>query len=416
MQGIIDWLKPSYQTNPTKFLIYRVFYNFMLFNPVWVIFIQRKFDLSLTQITLVDTAFWFTMALTEIPTGAAADTLGRRGSQLIGMVLATGSILLFAFAPSYPWLLIANSLWAFAFTFISGAELAFLYDSMQVIGRGEDYPKFRGTLSAVAMSTIAVSSALGGWIGEYNLRATFVGTAICMAFGTVFLALLKEPPREEDPGDQTPLTYRETLSISLTAIKAESELRYALLYISILPVMGAAIRITFIQPHALALGLPISALGILALGIRAFQILGASSVNLVIKVFGEWKWVVLSAVFTVAGLLALGSIVSLVGIILFAISGFAHAASAPLAEKMVLRHTPPKVRATILSIASFLYRLILAAAEPGIGFVGDRYGLPDAFFLMSVVFGIGLLFLLWGWHRARTKSRHSSSSLQSPGQ
>lgn len=401
MKKIYGWLKPSYQSNPSKFFIYRILYNFMVFMPVWVIYVQDRYDLSLTQITLIDTAFWLTMAVTEIPTGAVADTVGRKASQFIGTILAAGALLLFALAPSYPILLIANSLWAFALTFVSGAELAFLYDSMQVLDRKDEYPKYRGILSAAVMSAIALSSLLGGVIGQISLLTTFLVSAGCLTAGALITLLFKEPPRDTENESNNALTYKETLSISFDAIKKEKELRYALLYISFLPVMGATIRITFIQPHALKIGLPISVLGLLAFGIRGFQILGASSVKFIMDTFDEWKWLILAGLITFGGLLALGAFNSLWGIAFFALSGFARSATSPLAEKMVLRHTPAPCRATILSIASFLYRLLLAAVEPGIGLIGDHWGLPTAFLVMAVVFGISMLLILIGWNRVR---------------
>jgi MFS family permease len=114
----------------------------MLFMPVWVIFLQQKHNLSLTQVSLLDSAFWLTMVLTEMPTGVVADTLGRKNSQIIGMILSTSALLLFGFAPNYPLLILANSFWAFAITFISGADLAFLYETL---------PKTRPKPLALAM-------------------------------------------------------------------------------------------------------------------------------------------------------------------------------------------------------------------------------------------------------------------------
>jgi hypothetical protein len=80
MQSIKRFFIPSYEGNIPKFFIYRILYNFMLFLPVWVIFMQDKFGLNLTEVTLNDSAFWITMALTEVPTGAVADTWGRKQS------------------------------------------------------------------------------------------------------------------------------------------------------------------------------------------------------------------------------------------------------------------------------------------------------------------------------------------------
>ena len=185
MPAINAFFVPSYKGNIPKFFAYRILYNFMLFLPVWVIYMQGKFGLTLTEVTLNDSAFWLTMALTEVPTGAVADTWGRKQSQLIGMVIATGSILLFALAPTYPLVLLGNSLWAFGITFISGADLALLYDTLRELGQEADYPKYRGRLQAIVLVSIAVSSVLGGVIGEFSLISTFTITAGLMAVATL---------------------------------------------------------------------------------------------------------------------------------------------------------------------------------------------------------------------------------------
>ena len=132
-------LTPSYESNIPKIFVYQVLNNFMLFLPVWVIYLQRKFNLSLTEVTFNDSAFWLTMALTEVPTGAVADTWGRKQSQLIGLGIVTVSVLGFALAPVYPLVLVANSLWAIGITFISGADLALFYDTLRALGREAEY-------------------------------------------------------------------------------------------------------------------------------------------------------------------------------------------------------------------------------------------------------------------------------------
>ena len=230
MQSIKAFITPSYESNIPKFFIYRALYNFMLFLPIWVIYLQKRHGLSLTQVTLLDSAFWLTMVISEVPTGAVADTFGRKQSQLIGMLLATGSILLFGLAPNYGLLILANSIWAVAITFISGADIAFFYDTLRELGREDEYPKYRGWLSAIVLGSIAVSSLLGGFIGEINLIATFLITAGIMVIGIVFLLLLKEPPLEVDHKTGQQLSYRQTLQVAFSAIRQHPGLRFVLVY------------------------------------------------------------------------------------------------------------------------------------------------------------------------------------------
>jgi MFS family permease len=398
MSTLTAFFVPSYKGNIPKFFAYRILYNFMLFLPVWVIYMQGKFDLTLTEVTLNDSAFWLTMALTEVPTGAVADTWGRKQSQLIGMVIATGSILLFALAPTYPLVLLGNSLWAFGITFISGADLALLYDTLRELGQEADYPKYRGRLQAIVLVSIAVSSVLGGVIGEFSLVSTFTITAGLMAIATVLVALLKEPPREPDPATGQNLSYLETLKVTWIAIKSHPSLRYALLYSNLLPMLVSAIQVTFMQPHAVGIGLPIAALGVIALGLRASQIVGSLNASKVLAHFGEWGWLRIAPWIVFVGLVSLGLLNSVWGIAIFALTGFATSLTSPLVESIILKQSPGSVRATILSVDSLIFRILLALIGPLIGVVADHFSLSTAFIGTGIGFGLAMLALtiLWG--------------------
>ena len=399
MQAIRNFVTPSYESNIPKFFICRAIYNFMLFLPVWMIFLKEEHGLSPTESTLLNSAFWLTMVLTEILTGAVADTIGRKHSQVIGMALVAGSLLLFGLAPNYPLLILANSLWAFAITFISGADMAFFYDTLWTLGRADEYPKLRGQLSAVVLTAIAVSSALGGLLGEISLRATFTVTSGLMVVGLLFALWFKEPPRESDPNTGEKMSYGRTLRVAFDAIKENVGLRYGLAYSSLYLLVPAAIRVTFIQPHTIDIGLPIAALGFISLGLRAFQVLGASYAGKTVKRLGEWKLLWITPLMATAGVLAMAGIQSWVGIGLFGVTGFLTAATSPTVENIINRQTPSAVRATILSVDSLLFRLMTAILEPGVGVVGDAYGLSTAFIMIAIVFGLMIFAVLVGWRK-----------------
>jgi MFS family permease len=388
----------SYEGNIPKFFVYRALYDFLLLMPIWVIFLQDKHGLSLTEVTIIDFAFWMSIVLTEVPTGAVADTLGRKLSQFIGLALSAASILLFALAPTYPLLLVGNSLWAIAITFVSGADMAFFYDTLRELGREDEYPKLRGQLSAVALTSMGVSSALGGLVAEYDILLPFIISAGIMVVASLLVLSLKEPPREPDEETGEALSYLGTLQTALRAIRQHSGLRYALLYSSILPLMGMAIRIIFIQPYAVAIGMPLAGLGFLVFGLRGVQVVGAANAGRVEKRLGEWNLVRLAPVVTFIGLLAIGLFDSMLGIVIFGLTGFITAVSGPLLERIILRQSPGSVRATILSVESLIARLLIAVLEPGIGLIADSYSLTTAFKVMAIghIVVLVLVVLLWG--------------------
>jgi hypothetical protein len=93
-----------------------------------------------------------------------------------------------------------------------------------------------------------------------------------------------------------------------------------------------------------------------------------------------------------------------VGIAIFAPTGFFTAVALPAIETVINRQTPSAVRATILSVDSLLFRLLTALLEPGVGLIGDSYGLGTAFMGMAVIFGILMSLLLLFWGRVRTRA------------
>ncbi len=398
MHNLLAFLRPSYQSNLAKFFIAHALFNAYFFLPIWAIFVQRRFDASLTQITLIDFAFWISMALTEVPTGAVADTFGRKHSMIVGVLLSMVTASLFGLAPNYTWLLVANSLWAISFTFMSGADLAFLYDTLRELQREEEYPRFRGWALALDIGATGVGGALGAYLATWNLALPFVLYTLLQIPTALLVLSYKEPPRQADGATGQILGYRETIAVTYQAILNRPNLRYVLLYSNLVPVAGMAITITLIQPHAIALGIPLAALGILTMLISLVRVLGSLSSHRIAERLGSWRWLRLAPFLVVAGLLGLG-VGSLASLGLFALTVFASPAVRPLIENIMLRQSPGSVRATILSVDNLIFRLLLAFLELAAGYIGDLFGLPAAFTSMALVVGIALGLVLWFWQR-----------------
>jgi MFS family permease len=127
--------------------------HFGLITAMWVIFLQQQHGLSLTQVTFVDVAFWIAVTLGEVPTGVVADIMGRRTSLGIGTALMGVSILAWAFAPTVPLIILTYAALAVGSTFLSGAEDAFLFETLQITRRASEYTRLAGRVSASRLGT-----------------------------------------------------------------------------------------------------------------------------------------------------------------------------------------------------------------------------------------------------------------------
>src|SRR5262245_46514321 len=131
----------AYRANIPRFYLYRLADGFQLWVPIWVVYLQQQRGLSLAQVTLLDGPFWVAMVLAEVPTGAIADHWGRKQSLLLGALSYTVAIFIFGISTTF-WLLLGSYLvWAVAMTLQSGADTAFLYDTLAELGRDREFRK-----------------------------------------------------------------------------------------------------------------------------------------------------------------------------------------------------------------------------------------------------------------------------------
>src|SRR5215468_6485548 len=93
-----------YVANVHRFFAYTALkgLGFGLFAATWVIYLQQQRHLGLAAAATIDVAFFVAAAVSELPTGILADTLGRRRSVAIGMALMSISAAAWALAPTLP--------------------------------------------------------------------------------------------------------------------------------------------------------------------------------------------------------------------------------------------------------------------------------------------------------------------------
>ena len=397
MHKLKSILTPSFQNNIPKLFVFYALYNAMFFTPIWVIYLQQVHGLTLTQVTFVDVSNWFTALLFSLPLGVIADSFGRKRSMMVSLIFAATASILFVVAPSFPILIVAMVLFSLGFSFMFGALLSLFYDSLKQLGREDDYTRQRGWLSAVMFGSAAVSSAVGGILGDIDLRLPFLAYAGLCIFTFLLLFSIKETPYEPHPETGERISYRLALSTTFQAIKQNPNLRYVLLYSSLIPLAAVMLGNVFMQPYAVSIGFSIGALGWIIFGMHAVRMVGSYSASALVKTFGEWRWLRFVPLLVVFGTLGLSLINSWLGIAVFALVGFGATATRPLIETLILRNAPGTVRSTILSIDMMIFNLFIVLVEPGLGLIGDRWGLPVTFLVMTgfSLITLGLVVIFW---------------------
>ena len=122
--------KKNLQSNIKKFYLFQLVSGMMFFLPIVVLFWQDN-GLSLTQIMILQSMFSIVVVLLEVPTGYLADIFGRKTSIIGGSFFSAFGIIAYSLSHSFYQFLIAEILWAISMSLLSGADSAFIYDTLK---------------------------------------------------------------------------------------------------------------------------------------------------------------------------------------------------------------------------------------------------------------------------------------------
>src|SRR6478752_5505210 len=91
-------IEPDLSGNPRRFVLFTVFYNARAYYPVLAV-LFLDLGLTLDQFVLLNLIWAATIFLFEVPSGALADTVGRRKLLIFAASLMIMEMLCLLFAP-----------------------------------------------------------------------------------------------------------------------------------------------------------------------------------------------------------------------------------------------------------------------------------------------------------------------------
>ena len=147
-------------------------------------------ELDPLQLVLVGTVLEATIFVFEIPTGVVADVYSRRLSTIIGTALTGLAFLIEGSFPVFGAVLVGQVLWGLGYTFISGAQDAWIADEVGPDRVGPLYLRGTQLFEVGALAAIPLSVALG----QLSLNLPFqVGGIIFLGLaGFLWLVMSEE--------------------------------------------------------------------------------------------------------------------------------------------------------------------------------------------------------------------------------
>lgn len=351
-------------------------------DAVWVALLAAR-GFSLWEIGLAESVYHIVSLFCEVPSGMAADLLGRRKTLLSGGVLTVTCNLLMAFAPNLFTICLAMGLNALAMTMFSGTFTALVYDSLKTEGREDEYIQVSANSSQISMLANAIGSLASllkrflGFAGFYLLSAAFEGVS------TAALALMEEPivtesqaSREKHALHALPEQFRQLVRDSLHVLRT-CPMAVKLIASSAVVSVPSYLTKMFLQQRLIELGWPTELL-FLPLLLGGLACVAGTEIGRRVRCRSMRRLYSACALLCGVGTLLVGAAPAWGGILgMMLVQGVLEVYL--LHESQKLNDAiPSDQRATLISVDSMAYSLLMIPASPLVGAVGDAFGQAGA--------------------------------------
>ena len=329
----------------------------MAWLPIFFMYFNE--GLELKEVLLLEAIYYFGVFILEVPSGYFSDVIGRRKTLIISAVSFAASYLLFTLAhPQFGMFAIAQVLLAFGFSFMSGTNTAFYYESLQEQGLEAEFAHREGKVQSYLRYAGGVAALIGGLVGSFQLKYGFA-VSFLFVIPALLITLRFKEPRSSNKKIALPI---EQLKSIIGYLKV-NELRWLFVYYILVYVL-AHIPYEFYQPYLLVLekndfSLPLNAAlysGILFAGTRFFgAFTAAKSISLAEK-YGLKKLCYTSIFIQLALIGILGFILHPAIILLILLRSVSMSLTAAPVNSEITPRLKKEHRATYLSIQSLLSR------------------------------------------------------------
>ncbi len=360
--------------------------NFSLTHVIWMLYLAAR-GFSLVQIGIYEGIFHLTSLTMEIPTGAVADIYGRKTSRLLGAALYTVYLLILAYSLDPIIVGVGFVLCGLSYTLESGAGDALVYDSLLEEKNEDQFKKVNRNKEILYQLGSTAAALVGGYIASISHSLVFDISLVIMILSFFILAFMKETTIDK-PHDGIKKQFREQYVESFKYVFNNKKL---ILYILIGNLMSFPVTVLFFysQNYYTALGYDEFQIGmVLALG----GLMAAAGAIAAVKVDINDKYIFSIIPIIIIGLLW-GYMTPYTWIALALLSAFESIMYITIMDH-VNRNIPSDKRATILSISSMVFSILMILVFPLVGWLAQTYSFEVGFIFNACIVMIGYVIYL----------------------
>lgn len=372
MNKIISNIKNEY--------LYRFFSSFDITSAIWVLYLGYK-GMNLVQIGLLEGIFHVTGLLSEIPTGALADLFGRRRILIIGRMMSLISAIIMLFSNSFLGFAMGFILSAWGYNLNSGSEEALIYDTLKELKKEDEYLKINGKINLIIEISQGLAVFIGGILSQIDFSISYITAIIVGIISLTFSFNFKEVDIRDDFEER--ITIINHFKKSMKVLKDNRKLLNIIMFFPIVYTFSAIVYF-YGQQFLNDLGYSRLNISIIFLLNGILSAIGAILSDKIYKKYNASGWLSISMIISFL-LILMGNISKELSIFTFLAIGFLTAILQPISSKLINSMVESKQRATIISVESMFYSLMMIILFPVCGLIGDLLSLELSFEIIGII-------------------------------
>lgn len=372
MNKIISNIKNEY--------LYRFFSSFDITSAIWVLYLGYK-GMNLVQIGLLEGIFHVTGLLSEIPTGALADLFGRRRILIIGRMMSLISAIIMLFSNSFLGFAMGFILSAWGYNLNSGSEEALIYDTLKELKKEDEYLKINGKINLIIEISQGLAVFIGGILSQIDFSISYITAIIIGIISLTFSFNFKEVDIRDDFEER--ITIINHFKKSMKILKDNKKLLNIIMFFPIVYTFSAIVYF-YGQQFLNNLGYSRLNISIIFLLNGILSAIGAILSDKIYKKYNASGWLSISMIISFL-LILMGNISKELSIFTFLAIGFLTVILQPISSKLINSMVESKQRATIISVESMFYSLMMIILFPVCGLIGDLLSLELSFEIIGII-------------------------------
>jgi MFS family permease len=374
--------------NIALYTIFNLCQDPFLWGPVLITYLMSIGKMSLAEIYFMEATVLAAMIFVEIYSSSWADILGRKKTMLLGSLLMfLGSILFLVISqPLHVW--ISNIFFMLGAAMISGADEAYLSDTLKSAGRLSELKTVLNRISSWRYVIAGASAILSGYLYLINPRLPVLASLPILLIATVAVAFLKEPKRS---GERSHRAHFQLMKLSILFVHNNKAVKWIIFYAALIMVASKIWFFSF-NPYFELVALDVRFYGWIFFALNVVAFISTRIAPKIEKSIGEQGMVLLFLAIIVFPLVGMGIFVSQLAALLILFENFSRGYRKTFVSAFINQHLDEKNRATVISIQS--------AVISGIGAVSlwAFSGLIKIYPLNSALLALGLIvFALGAW-------------------